>query len=320
MKCGFCWRHCDIPEGRNGYCQVRRNEGGTIRSLQYGQLVAFAVDPIEKKPLYHFLPGTLSLSVAEAGCNYRCRFCQNYTISQPGCEVPGRYYPPEVVVEVARRQHVRSISYTYSEPSVWQDYMVDVATLARESGIRNVMVSNGSFSRESWDRIFPVVDALNIDVKGDALFYADICKGSLWPVLDSVEEAVRRKRHLEVTTLLIEGIHTRRMVEELGKLLCDRGVQVWHLSRFFPRYQMSDRTATSESFLEKMLEVAGMSGIPYIYGGNSSHVDATCCPSCHTVLIHDHRYGGSQRQEASRTIIHGRCAACGFPVYGCFDD
>lgn len=318
MNCDFCWRHCDIPEGRNGYCQVRRNEGGTIRSLYYGQLVSLAVDPVEKKPLYHFLPGTQSLSVAEAGCNYHCQFCQNFTISQPGGDIPSRYYPPEVVVGLAKRHHVRSISYTYSEPSVWQDYMVDVAMLAQKDGIRNVMVTNGSFSKESWDRIFPVVDALNIDVKGDDSFYTGICKGRLGPVLDSVEEAVRRKRHLEVTTLLIEGIHTRRMVAELGKLLHDRGVQVWHLSRFFPRYRMSDRMATSESFLAEMLEVAGMSGIPYIYGGNSSHVDETRCPSCHAILIHDHRYGGSQRQEALRAIIQGRCAACGSPVYGVF--
>ncbi|MDD7201317.1 MAG: AmmeMemoRadiSam system radical SAM enzyme [Sphaerochaetaceae bacterium] len=318
MNCDFCWRHCDIPDGKNGFCQVRRNEGGTIRSLHYGQLVSLALDPIEKKPLYHFLPGTLSLSVAEAGCNYRCQFCQNYTISQPGREVPSRYCPPDEVVALARKYQVRSISYTYSEPSVWQDYMVDVATLAQADGMRNVMVTNGSFSREAWGRVFPVIDALNIDVKGDDSFYASVCQGRLGPVLDSVGEAVRRKKHLEVTTLLIEGIHTWRMVEDLGKRLSDRGVQVWHLSRFFPQYQMVGRKETSESFLEEMLEAAGTSGIPYIYGGNSRHIDATRCPSCHAILIHDHRYGGTQRQEASRTIVDGRCAVCGCPVYGVF--
>ena len=320
MNCTFCWRHCSIPDGQFGFCGCRRNEGGEIRSPNYGRLVSLALDPIEKKPLYHFLPGSVILSLAESGCNYRCLFCQNHMISQPESFVQGEYYAPQQVLSIAGSTKARSISFTYSEPTVWQDYLSDVATLAKRRGLFTVMVTNGSFSRESWDRIFSSIDAFNIDVKGDAAFYQEICKGNLDVVLDNVKEVVRRGKHLEVTTLLIEGIHTKAMVQDLGSTLADLGVQVWHLSRFFPRYRMSDRKETGEAFLTSMLEVAEKSGIPFLYGGNSVHQDQTICPSCHHTLIHSHRYGGNQRKEAAKSIIHGRCAFCDAPVYGVFDE
>lgn len=318
MTCDFCWRHCDLQEGQKGFCQIRQNRSGKIVSLHYGQLVSLAIDPIEKKPLYHFLPGSQSLSLAEAGCNYRCAFCQNYEISQPEFFTQGTFCSPERVVQTAREYGVGSISYTYSEPTVWQDYMVDTATLAKERGIRNVMVTNGSFSEEARKRILPVIDAFNIDVKGDGSFYQEQCAGNLDAVLENIGEIVRQDKHLEVTTLLIEGIHTEAMVEDLGTRLRQLGVQVWHLSRFFPRYKMEDRRPTSEAFLEAMLKVAENSGIPYIYGGNSIHIDETRCPRCHAVLIHDHAYEGRQKEDAERSIDHGSCAFCGYPIYGVF--
>lgn len=318
MRCGFCWRGCDLAEGRTGPCGDRVCRDGTVRSVRYGELVSVAVDPIEKKPLYHFLPGSLSLSVAEPGCNYRCAFCQNYEISQPSYHPATRRCEPSELVRLARRYGCASISYTYSEPSVWQDFLLDTARAAHEAGLRNVMVSNGSFGASCRASLFEAVDAFNIDLKGDEEFYRTVCGADLEPVLDNLRAITRSGRHLEVTTMVIEGIHTEAMVRELGKRLAAIGVQVWHLSRFFPRYRMQDRPATSEAFLEAMIGVARESGIPYIYAGNSTLGDATVCPGCHRTLMAGHAYGGDQGREAALHIPGGRCAFCGEAVYGVF--
>lgn len=316
--CTFCYRHCRLSEGKEGYCGVRRNEKGTIVSAGYGKLVSLALDPIEKKPLYHFLPGSQSLSLAEQGCNYACEFCQNFEISQKGYSCPSEYVSPQQVRAMAQRIDAQSVSYTYSEPSVWQDYMLDVAKLVREDGRRNVMVTNGSFSKESRKDIISLIDAFNVDVKGDDAYYKDICHADLQPVLDNCEAIVKEGKHLEVTTLLIEGFHTEKMLAELGRQLKDRGVQVWHLSRFFPRYKMEHRKATSEQFLSLMLRKAEESGIPYIYAGNSEHVDQTYCPHCHTLLFSGHDYEGTQIEEAKEHIRDGKCVICGQTIYGLF--
>lgn len=318
QTCTFCYRHCAISEGGTGYCGVRGNEGGKLVSVNYGELVSIALDPIEKKPLYHFLPGSQSLSLAEPGCNYTCEFCQNYEISQKGYRCETQSVSPGQVRDIARRTEARSVSYTYSEPSVWQDYMLDVAALVHQDGRYNVMVTNGSFGESTRSKIFSLIDAFNVDVKGDEAYYRSVCHAALQPVLDNVEAIVKANRHLEVTTLIIEGIHTEEMIMELGRQLKARGVKVWHLSRFFPRYKMDDRKPTGEPFLERMLRVALQSGIPYVYGGNSSHVDQTFCPKCHTLLISGHDYEGTQAEEAERTIRNGKCAFCGQEIYGVF--
>lgn len=319
MTCAFCYRHCNLQsEHQLGYCQQRKLVDNRIVSLNYGNLVSLALDPIEKKPLYHFLPGSTSLSLAEPGCNYRCAFCQNYSISQSEYHPYTEHVEPDEVVNLAKRKHARSISYTYSEPSIWQDYLIDTATRAKDAEIKNVMVTNGSFSEESRKNLFEVVDAFNVDVKGDEQFYQEVCKATLRPVLDNIEAIVQAGLHLEVTTLLIEGIHTEQTVRYLGRELADRGVQVWHLSRFFPRYRMEDREPTSEAFLEEMMQVAQESRIPYIYGGNSVHQDRTVCPHCGSFLISDHQYGGGQQEEVDRNMPHGICAHCGQKIYGIF--
>lgn len=319
MTCTFCYRHCNIQsENQLGFCQQRKLHNNQIVSLNYGNLVSLALDPIEKKPLYHFLPGSISLSLAEPGCNYRCAFCQNYTISQSEYHPYTEHVEPEQIINLAKRKHARSISYTYSEPSIWQDYLIDTATQAKEANIKNVMVTNGSFSEESRKDLFEVVDAFNVDVKGDDTFYQKVCQARIQPVLDNIEAIVQAGLHLEVTTLLIEGIHTEQTIRFLGNELSNRGVQVWHLSRFFPRYQMEDREPTSEAFLEEMLNIAKESGIPYIYGGNSVHQDRTFCPHCGSLLISDHQYGGGQQEEVKRNMPHGFCAHCGQKIYGIF--
>ena len=251
QSCDFCFRRCCLSEGQKGYCGARQNIGGEIISVNYGQLVSLALDPVEKKPLYHFLPHTKTLSVSESGCNYSCLFCQNWEISQK--IVKEEETDPSSLAAYCLRYGVPSVSYTYSEPLVWQDYMIRSAEEAKKKGVKNIMVTNGSFSCEALERIVPLIDAFNIDLKGDDEFYETVCKASLQPVLDGIEYIVNHGRHIEVTTMLIEGMHDEKMVRMLGSLLRERGVKVWHLSRFFPRYRMKDRKETSEAFLSSML-------------------------------------------------------------------
>lgn len=305
MICDFCYRHCDVLPERLGFCGRREMRDGTLVDAGYGEVVAFAVDPVEKKPLYHFLPGTRTVSIAMAGCNFACDFCQNWQIAQERF-LRGDFLSPESVVRYAREHHHPSVSYTYSEPLVWQDYMLETAALARREGLRNIMVSNGGFSKEALARIVPMIDAYNIDLKGDETFYSTICHGSLAPVLDGLDALISAGAHVEVTTMLIEGIHTEQMVESLGTMLMDIGAQVWHLSRFFPQYRMVGRQATSEGFLEHALEVARHCGVPFVYPGNSSLVAETRCPACGSVV----------RTAPGQNVPGGVCLHCGTHIYG----
>ena len=305
QSCDFCFRRCCLSEGQKGYCGARQNIEGKIVSVNYGQLVSLALDPVEKKPLYHFLPHTKTLSVSESGCNYSCLFCQNWQISQK--IVKEEETSPSSLAAYCLQYGVPSVSYTYSEPLVWQDYMIRAAEEAKKTGVRNIMVTNGSFTCEALERIVPLVDAFNVDFKGDDEFYRTVCKASLQPVLDGIEYIVNHGRHIEVTTMLIEGMHDEKMVRRLGSILCERGVSVWHLSRFFPRYRMKDRKETSEAFLSSMLTVARESGIPYIYGGNTMIPAVTVCPHCGRVL----------RDDVSK-MLPSVCPECGETVYGVF--
>ena len=313
LVCDFCWHHCSLSEGQSGVCKVRKNVQGKLVTTTYGQIEAMGVDPIEKKPLYHYYPGSKTFSFALFGCNLSCQFCQNYTLSQgePTLSLASDRVEPSKIVALARERGCHSISYTYSEPLVWQDYMLDVALLAKKAGMQNIMVTNGSFSAEALQRLLPVIDAFNVDLKGDSVFYTKVCKGSAQAVLDAIAAIAKAPVHLEVTTMLIESMHTKEDVEALGKLLHERGVQVWHLSRFFPRYKMAALAPTSEAYLTEMVALARQSGIPYIYSGNSEVERTTFCPSCHALLIDEHN-----GMEA--LLDHGRCAHCGTSIFGVF--
>ncbi|MFA6688902.1 MAG: AmmeMemoRadiSam system radical SAM enzyme [Sphaerochaetaceae bacterium] len=305
MTCDFCYRHCSIEAERPGACGRRRMVDGRIVDVGYGEVIAFAVDPVEKKPLYHFLPGSRTASFAMAGCNLSCKFCQNWDIAQDR-SLRGRTMGPEDIVAMAKEDRCPSVSYTYSEPLVWQDFMLAVAKPARKSGLRNIMVSNGTFSAEALERILPWIDAYNIDLKGDREFYRTICHGNMEPVTEGLRRIVEYGSHVEVTTMLIEGIHDEAMVRELGTVLASCGVQVWHLSRFFPRYRMAGREATSEAFLAKMLAIAKESGVPFIYPGNSALPVETRCPSCGCLV----------RRHPGDAVRDGVCPSCGATIYG----
>jgi pyruvate formate lyase activating enzyme len=318
MICNFCYRHCDIKEGGVGFCRVRKVKNNQLISSGYGYLDAIAIDPVEKKPLYHFLPGTRTLSVAESGCNYCCDFCQNWQLSQGERRTSTNVSPKELVL-LALKHRVPSISFTYSEPIVWQDYVIDTSIIAKKNGLKTIMVSNGSFSKESREKLAPLIDAFNIDLKGDAEYYKTVCKGKIEPVLDGIEYLVKMSAHVEVTTLLIESIHTKSIVQELGKALRNRGVQVWHLTRFFPNYKMSDIAETSERHLSQMIDVAKDCGIPYVYGGNTSRVDSTICNVCKQVLIINHNESNAVKRDCHRNLKGGYCINCGTPIYGVFE-
>ena len=300
MICDFCYRMCDIPEGGTGFCLSRFNDRGNLKDLCYAGLASMAVDPVEKKPLNHFLPGTRTLSIAMQGCNFTCDFCQNHEISQH--HVMRDAVDPAVVAGYAEACGCPSISYTYSEPMVWQDYMLSVADKAHESGLDCIMVTNGSFSGPSLKRVLSSIDAFNVDLKGDERFYSEICHASMTPVVSAIEKIGRNGLHLEVTTMLIEGIHDRMTIKRLGRILHSAGVQVWHLSRFFPSYMMCDRVATSEKFLCSMIDEARESGIPFIYPGNSMIETGNRCPSCGHVI--------------SKPQKDGRCTNCKTKLYG----
>ncbi|MBK5201447.1 MAG: AmmeMemoRadiSam system radical SAM enzyme [Spirochaetaceae bacterium] len=319
MICNFCYRACDIKEGGEGYCHVRKVHDNHLYSSGYGYLDALDIDPVEKKPLYHFLPGTKTLSVVEAGCNYHCDFCQNWQLSQSEKSSNSTFVTPEKLVELALQFKVPSISFTYSEPIVWQDYVINTSILAKKEGLKTIMVTNGSFSKESLKVLYPLIDAFNIDLKGDAAYYKRVCNGDIEPVLNGIEYMVEKGCHVEVTTLLIENIHTETIIKNLGKALKQRGVNVWHLTRFFPSYKMKDRAETSEKFLANMINIASASGIPYIYGGNTSSVYSTFCSNCKRELILRDRIDYSVRKESLRNLENGYCIYCNNPIYGVFD-
>ena len=302
--CDFCFRECTIEEGGKGWCGMRECRNGTIISSRYSEIPAIAIDPVEKKPLYHFLPGTQTLSFGASGCNLNCLFCQNWQLSQE--HENGDRIPEHLPAIYASEHAIPSISYTYSEPLVWQDWMLRSAEKAREMGIKTIMVSNGSFSDNALKRILPLIDAFNIDMKGDAVFYRDICHGQLKPVLKAIDEIQKNGKHIEVTTMLIEGTHTEKNIRLLGNELKDRNIQVWHLSRFYPQYKMINKNPTSELFLHRMIDIANESEIPYIYPGNSVLKADTRCPECGKVL----------RERPGEPIDGGICKYCGHRIYG----
>lgn len=320
LKCDFCYLMCSLSEGQRGVCGIRVNHNGELVTLGYGELVASAIDPIEKKPFYHLYPGATTLSVALFGCNYRCKFCQNYHISQ-GERVEGRRVSPQQLGQALKESGTPILSYTYSEPVVWLDYVEACAKEVKKGGGYNCMITNGSFSKSSLERILPYIDAFNIDLKGDDQFYREYCKGRLQPVLAAIETISQRgDKVLEVTTLLIEGVHTTAHLKELGQHLVERGVQVWHLSRFYPQYQMGNHRQTSEEYLLELLELASQFDIPYIYAGNSNlrEWERTRCPACNTTIVTSHNHPLRAKEEIKTNLDGNHCRQCGHLIYGAF--
>ncbi|MBF0553607.1 MAG: AmmeMemoRadiSam system radical SAM enzyme [Nitrospirae bacterium] len=314
VLCRMCAHRCRIPDGSRGKCAVRENRGGMLYSLVYGRLCASNIDPIEKKPLFHFLPGSHSLSIACVGCNFTCLHCQNSSISQfpKGHEfdgLTGDAVSPAHVVEGAIRGGCKSISYTYTEPTIYMEYALDCAIMAKEKGIKNVFVSNGYMTAESAGLIIPYLDADNIDLKGDDEFYKTVCGGRVKPVKDTIILMKERGVWVEVTTLIIPGLNdsgeTLKSIAGFIKSV-DESIP-WHVTSFHPMYKILDRPATPADTLKRAYRIGIDAGLKYVYEGNvpGSSGENTYCPSCKELLIE--RYGFS----ISRNLLkEGKCPKC----------
>jgi len=320
VRCHLCAHECLIAPDKLGICRVRKNVGGKLVTLNYDALVAVNVDPIEKKPLFHFLPGTLSLSVAAAGCNFQCSFCQNWQISQAprtGRVLSGRSIPPADLVEGALRRGCASISYTYTEPTIFFELAYDTAKLGQEKGLRNCFVSNGFMTPRAVRTIAPYLDAINVDLKAfrDET-YRTMMKARLEPVLTCLKELVAAGVWVEVTTLVVPGMNDTD--EELGEIAGFIASQLgrdvpWHVSRFHGDYQMSDSPSTPVGTLHKAVEIGRQAGLRYVYCGNvpGDEYENTLCPECGALLI-----GRSGFTIAQNKLDADRCPECGAEIAG----
>lgn len=321
VKCYLCAHNCSIGPGKRGICAVRENRDGILYTLVYGKIIARHIDPIEKKPLFHFHPGSRSYSIATVGCNLRCMHCQNYEISQYPKEhpdisdMPGEDMTPEQVVSEAELTGCKSISYTYTEPTIFMEFAYDCAVLARKKGIKNVFVSNGFMSPESARLISPYLDANNIDLKGDDNFYKKVAGARLQPVLETIKLMKELGVWMEVTTLIIPNYNDSDeflgWVAEFIKSV-DPSIP-WHVTQFYPTYHLIDKPRTPISTLQKAREIGLKAGLKYVYEGNvpGEGGENTYCPLCGELLIE--RFGFSLTTVKMKD---SRCSKCGEQIDG----
>lgn len=317
IQCELCPHRCRVAKGKRGICRVRENREGQYYTLVYGNPCAVHLDPIEKKPFFHVLPGTGSFSLATAGCNFQCKFCQNWEISQAFPEEVYSYdFPPDLMVKMAKEIGAHSIAYTYVEPTIFYEYMADICSLSKKEGLLNVMHSNGFINPLPLQNLCKFLDAANIDLKGfSENFYHELCSGELAPVLQTLK-TLKKKVHLEITNLMIptkndESSEMKEMClwikQNLGK---DTPI---HFSRFYPLYKLKSLPPTPVSTLEKAREVALSVGLEYVYIGNvPGHVgENTFCPKCKKMIIQRTGY-----MVGEINMKNGKCKYCGSPIPG----
>ncbi len=318
VKCLLCARECLIKEGERGACRARINVRGVLRCLVYGRPVTVHVDPIEKKPLYHFLPGTSAFSLATSGCPLHCKFCQNWEISQARPEdFSVRYTPPEAIVQATEQRHVPVIAFTYNEPTVFTEYLTDIARISRKKNIRSILISCGFMNKEPLDEMCSVLDAIKIDLKGfDKDFYRRVCNAELEPVLRSIKQVAKSGVHLEIVNLVVPTLNdSEKMLTELAEwVVGELGPDVpVHFTRFHPDYQMRNLPPTPTATLERAYEIAKTRGIRYPFVGNvPGHPgNNTYCPGCGKPVIL--RTGFFITAEH---LKNGRCEYCNEAVAG----
>jgi pyruvate formate lyase activating enzyme len=322
VNCNLCSHRCHrIADSSRGICGVRENRDGKLYSLVYGKAVARSVDPIEKKPLFNFLPGSLSYSIATVGCNFRCDNCQNYDISQLPKErkiIVGQEVSPEDIVSTAKRSNCASIAYTYSEPTIFFEYAYDIAKLARKEGLKNVFVTNGYITPEALREISPYLDAANIDLKSFSdSFYKKSCGARLQPVLDSIRLYKKLGVWIELTTLIIPTLNDSE--EELRKIAAfikEVGEDTpWHITQFHPMYKLPELPRTPVSTLRKARQIGLEAGLRYVYEGNvpGETGENTYCHKCGKALI---RRFGYRIQE--NEIKNSKCKYCGTKIDGLY--
>jgi len=318
VQCQLCPRRCAIPDGKRGFCGVRENRGGTLYTLVYAKPVAIHIDPIEKKPLFHFLPSTTAFSIATAGCNLKCKFCQNWEISQARPEeVEYTYIEPKDLVDKVLESGSPTIAYTYTEPTIFYEYMLETAKLAKARGLRNIMHSNGYINEEPLRQLSKYLDAANIDLKGFSdEYYAKLTDGTLEPVLKSLKVLREEGVHIEITNLILPGFNDD---EALIRKMC-----IWikdnlgadtpvHFGRFFPLYKLANLNPTPVETLEKARQIALESGLKYVYIGNvGGHLaENTYCPRCKKIVIERKGYFITQNN-----LVDGKCKFCQEEIKG----
>ena len=318
VSCQLCPRECIIPEGGTGFCRARKNVKGMLFSLGYAQPCAIHIDPIEKKPFYNFYPKSMSFSIASAGCNLRCRFCQNWQISQISpLDTVNQYSTPDKIVSTAKSSGCRSIAYTYTEPTNFFEYMLDTAKHARSNGILNVNHSNGYINPEPLKELCKYLDAANIDLKGFSNdFYNRICEAELNPVLETIKTLKKSGVWVEITNLVIPGYNDdMKMITKMCEWVKnDVGADTpVHFSRFYPMYKMTGVAPTPVSTLEKAREIAVKTGLHYPYVGNvpGNPGDNTYCPNCKKMLVKRAGYSILENE-----VKKGKCKYCGAKIGG----
>ena len=319
VRCFLCNHRCLIKEGTKGICGVRENRSGTLTTLVYDKIIARHVDPIEKKPLFHFLPGSRSYSIATVGCNFRCRFCQNADISQMPADsgrIWGEEFTPAMIINEAKASRSSTIAYTYTEPTIYYELAVDTARLAVSNGIRNIFVSNGYMTEECLQDISSDLHGANIDLKAYSdTFYKEQCGAKLNPVLKTIEKMKDMGTWLEVTTLLIPGLNdSEEELKEIARFLVELDPNIpWHISRFHPTYRLTNVNATSSKDIHKAKEIGYNAGLRYVYTGNlpGDEGEKTYCHGCGEILID--RFGFS---IMNNLIKGGHCPKCETKIPG----
>jgi pyruvate formate lyase activating enzyme len=319
VHCHLCNHRCLIGEGKRGICAVRENRGGTLYTLVYRRLISRNVDPVEKKPMFHFAPGSRSFSVATVGCNFRCDFCQNYEISQMPREknqVTGEDVAPEEIVAMARNTGCKTIAYTYTEPTIYFEYAYDIAQRASKEGLKNIFVTNGYMTEEALRTFHPHLHGANVDLKAFRdEFYRERCGGRLEGVLHSLRVMRELGVWVEITTLIIPGLNdSEEELRDLAGFIVSLGKEVpWHISRFHPMYRMLDRSPTAVKILDRARKMGLEAGLRYVYTGNvpGDAGEDTFCYHCGQLLVD--RLGF---QVLKYRIVEKKCPKCGMPLDG----
>ncbi len=318
IKCLLCAQNCRINEGERGRCRTRINRNGELRSLVYGRPIAIHTDPIEKKPFYHFLPGSLAYSLATSGCPLQCKFCQNWEISQISPEeYSANYTVPNTIVSSANENNTPIIAFTYNEPTVFIEYLTDIARAARNQQLRTVMISCGFMNPEPLTELCSVLDAIKIDLKGFSPdFYRTVCSAELAPVLKSIKQIAKSRTHLEIVNLVVPTLNDSdaMLTNLIDWLVGEIGVDVpLHFTRFHPDYQLLNLPPTPVATLERAREKAMNSGLHYVYVGNvpGSEGNHTYCPSCHKKVISREGFFVQSMQ-----MKDGKCEYCREPIAG----
>ncbi len=299
VQCQACNHYCILNNGQTGLCKVRKNQEGKLFLMVYGKISAAHIDPVEKKPLFHFLPGKEIFSVGTIGCNFQCDFCQNWQLSQAivregfpdASQSPTDHeLPPEEVVEICQNRQIPAIAFTYNEPTIFFEYTYDVARLAHDHKIKSVYVSNGYASKEAIDKISLYLDAINIDLKSFREdFYKKICKARLQPVLDNIKRFHKNQIWVEITTLIVPGENdSEEELTQIAEFINSVSPNIpWHISKFTPQYKMDKKPPTASKKIQEAYEIGKRAGLNFVYAGNISDekLQSTFCPKCETLLI-----------------------------------